>query len=88
MLICGPKVDSFFALQYAEKIFINTIKDDQHLHTVAEQLWESVQAKDKKAVYRHIVCFGADVNAIRGQASFCTSSSLTSVISHDEKENA
>ncbi|XP_015582022.2 ADP-ribosylation factor GTPase-activating protein AGD1 [Ricinus communis] len=65
--------EQFIHAKYAEKIFIHKIKDDQHLLPVAEQVWESVYANDKKAVYRHIVCSGADVNAIHGQASFSDS---------------
>ncbi|WCJ19900.1 Arf-GAP with GTPase ANK repeat and PH domain-containing protein 2 [Euphorbia peplus] len=62
--------EQFIHAKYAEKIFIQKIKDDQPLLSVAEQVWESVQANDKKAVYRHIICSGADVNAITGQASY------------------
>ncbi|XP_065872537.1 ADP-ribosylation factor GTPase-activating protein AGD1 isoform X2 [Euphorbia lathyris] len=65
--------EQFIHAKYAEKIFIQKTKDDQPLLSVAEQVWESVQANDKKAVYRHIICSGADVNAITGQASFSDS---------------
>ncbi|KAB5525214.1 hypothetical protein DKX38_022963 [Salix brachista] len=43
-------------------------RDNQH--PVAQQMWESILANDKKGVYRHVVCSGTDVNAIHGQASF------------------
>ncbi|XP_057988605.1 ADP-ribosylation factor GTPase-activating protein AGD1 isoform X2 [Hevea brasiliensis] len=79
--------EHFIHAKYAEKIFMRTIKDDKNLLSVAQQVWESVHANDKKAVYRQIVCSGVDVNAIHGQASFSTSSSLTFVIQYEEQEN-
>lgn len=60
-------------LQYAEKAFVRKIKDNQHLLSVAEQVWGCVRANDKKAVYHHIVSSEADVNAIHGQALLGTS---------------
>ncbi|XP_050221093.1 ADP-ribosylation factor GTPase-activating protein AGD1 isoform X2 [Mercurialis annua] len=58
--------EQFIHAKYAEKIFIQAIKDEQHLLPVAEQVRERVHSNDKKAVYRHIVCSGADINAISG----------------------
>ncbi|XVE63752.1 hypothetical protein DITRI_Ditri07aG0045400 [Diplodiscus trichospermus] len=63
----------FIHAKYADKAFVLKIKDNQHSLSVAEEMWESVRANDQKAVYRHIVCSGADVNAIHGQASYCDS---------------
>ncbi|XWS51493.1 hypothetical protein CRYUN_Cryun12cG0181200 [Craigia yunnanensis] len=63
----------FIHAKYAEKAFVPKIKDNQHLLSVAEEVWESVRANDQKAVYRHIVCSGADVNSIHGQPSYCDS---------------
>ncbi|WRX17690.1 Arf GTPase activating protein - like 4 [Theobroma cacao] len=63
----------FIHAKYAEKAFVSKKQDNQHLLAVAEEVWESVRANDQKAVYRHIVCSGADVNAIHGQASYCDS---------------
>lgn len=71
----------FFQLQYAEKRFVRKIKDSTHLFSVAEQLWESVGTNDMKAVYRLIVIFEADVNAIHGQV--LPNISLT-IIQHNE----
>lgn len=66
-----------FWLQYAEKRFIHKVKDTTHLLSVAEQLWEGVRANDKKAVYRLIVVYQADVNAVHGEeASPGTSQNL------------
>lgn len=59
----------WFWLQYAEKRFIHKVRDTTHLLSVAEQLWEGVRANDKKAVYRLIVVYQADVNAVHGEAS-------------------
>ncbi|XP_012090593.1 ADP-ribosylation factor GTPase-activating protein AGD1 [Jatropha curcas] len=66
--------EHFIHAKYAEKIFTHKIKDKQNLLLAAQQMWESVHANDKKAVYRHIVCSLADVNAIHGQASFSDTS--------------
>lgn len=35
---------------------------------MSQQVWESICANDKKAVYRHIVKSDADVKAISGEA--------------------
>ncbi|KAL2478957.1 ADP-ribosylation factor GTPase-activating protein AGD3 [Forsythia ovata] len=56
--------EKFIHVKYAEKRFVHKIKDSKHLLSVDEQLWESVRTNDKKAVYRLIVIFEADVNAI------------------------
>ena len=61
--------------QYAEKLFVRKPKDTQHLRLLAQQIWEGVRNNDKKAVYRYIVNFEADVNAVYELAS--SSSSLT-----------
>ncbi|GLT83854.1 hypothetical protein SLE2022_021220 [Rubroshorea leprosula] len=62
----------FIHAKYAEKAFVCKMKYNQHILTVAREMWESVSANDKKAVYRHIVCSRADVNAIHGPASCCS----------------
>lgn len=53
--------------QYAEKVFVRRMTKSHHLLSVA-QVWESICANDKKAVYRHIVKSDMDVNAISGEA--------------------
>ncbi|KAL0342262.1 UNVERIFIED_CONTAM: ADP-ribosylation factor GTPase-activating protein AGD1 [Sesamum calycinum] len=62
-------------------------KDSQHLLSVAEQLWESVRINDKKAVYRILVMWEADVNAVHGQASPVASLTLANVMRLHEKAN-
>jgi len=66
--------EKFIHTKYAEKAFVRKIKDNQHLLSVAEQVWGCVRANDKKAVYHHIVSSEADVNAIHGQALLGNSS--------------
>ncbi|KAL3835403.1 hypothetical protein ACJIZ3_010139 [Penstemon smallii] len=60
----NPKDYALFRLQYAEKRFVNKIKDSQCLLSIVEQLWESVRTNDKKTVYRFIVTWEADINAV------------------------
>ncbi|KAJ6761025.1 ADP-RIBOSYLATION FACTOR GTPASE-ACTIVATING PROTEIN AGD1 [Salix purpurea] len=60
--------EQFIHAKYEQKLFVCKLRDNQH--PVAQQMWESILANDKKGVYRHIVCSGTDVNAIHGQASF------------------
>ncbi|KAK4488931.1 hypothetical protein RD792_004721 [Penstemon davidsonii] len=56
--------EKFIHAKYAEKRFVNKIKDSQRLLSIAEQLWESVRRNDKKTVYRFIVSWEADINAV------------------------
>ncbi|XP_057542143.1 ADP-ribosylation factor GTPase-activating protein AGD3 isoform X3 [Amaranthus tricolor] len=67
--------EKFIHAKYAEKLFVRKPKDTQHLRLLAQQIWEGVRNNDKKAVYRYIVNFEADVNAVYELAS--SSSSLT-----------
>ncbi|KAH1115015.1 hypothetical protein J1N35_008393 [Gossypium stocksii] len=60
----------FIHAKYAEKAFVPKITDKRRLHSVAEEVWESVRSNDPRAVYRYIVCYGADVNTIYGHASY------------------
>ncbi|MCD7462431.1 ankyrin repeat and PH [Datura stramonium] len=61
--------------EYAEKSFVHKVADSRHLLSVAQQLLEGVRKNDKKTVYRLIVVYQADVNAVYGQASIGTDSS-------------
>ncbi|KAI3455148.1 hypothetical protein Pfo_011811 [Paulownia fortunei] len=79
--------EKFIQAKYAEKRFVHKLKDSQHLLSVAEQLWGSVRINDKKAVYRLIVMWEADVNAVRGQASPITSLTLANVMRLHEQAN-
>lgn len=54
-------------MQYAEKLFVDKPKDNQYRLLVAQQVWEAVRANDKKAVYRYIVNYEVDVNAVYEQ---------------------
>ncbi|KAI9176426.1 hypothetical protein LWI28_002597 [Acer negundo] len=73
--------------KYAEKICVHKTKDNQHLLSVAQEVWESVRGNDKKAVYRHIVCSEANVNAINGQASYNTALPLAKLMQLEEQES-
>ncbi|KAK4436761.1 ADP-ribosylation factor GTPase-activating protein AGD3 [Sesamum alatum] len=79
--------EKFIHAKYAEKHFVHKLKDSQHLLSVAEQLWESVRTNDKKAVYRLLVMWEADVNAVHGQASSLTSLTLANVMRLHEQAN-
>ncbi|CAK9186903.1 unnamed protein product [Ilex paraguariensis] len=79
--------ERFIYAKYAEKRFVQKVKDTQHLLSVAQQLWESVRINDKKAVYRLIIICEADVNAIRGQASAGTSLTLGNAMQWQELAN-
>ncbi|PIN04889.1 Myotrophin [Handroanthus impetiginosus] len=61
--------EKFIHAKYAEKRFVHKVKDSQGLVSIAEQLWESVRMNDKKAVYRLIVTWEADVNAVYDDSS-------------------
>lgn len=67
--------EKFIHAKYAEKLFVRKPKESQHLRLLAQQIWEGVRNNDKKAVYRYIVNFEADVNAVYEVAS--SNSSLT-----------
>uniref|UniRef100_M1B5E4 ADP-ribosylation factor GTPase-activating protein AGD3 n=3 Tax=Solanum TaxID=4107 RepID=M1B5E4_SOLTU len=73
---CKPSEDDHISVKekfihgkYAEKKFVHKVEDSRHLLSVAQQLWEGVRKNDKKTVYRLIVVYQADVNAVHGQAS-------------------
>ncbi|XP_010685091.2 ADP-ribosylation factor GTPase-activating protein AGD3 isoform X2 [Beta vulgaris subsp. vulgaris] len=54
----------FIHAKYEEKVFVRKTKGNQNVFSVPQQMWESVRANNKKAVYRLIVCSDADVNAV------------------------
>lgn len=71
LFICKPgPADSisikekFIHAKYEEKLFVRKPKDSHHLRLLSQQIWEGVRSNDKKAVYRYIVSFEADVNAV------------------------
>ena len=67
-------------LQYEEKVFVRMKKE----FSVSQQMWESVRANNKKAVYRLIVCCGADVSAVYRQGASTKSLILPRVRNLDE----
>ncbi|XP_076897543.1 ADP-ribosylation factor GTPase-activating protein AGD1-like [Bidens hawaiensis] len=66
--------EKFIHAKYAERRFIQKVKDPRHLILLEQQLWENVRANDKKAVYLLIIICEADVNAAHGHASYISSS--------------
>ncbi|KAM3200305.1 hypothetical protein P3L10_032667 [Capsicum annuum] len=61
--------EKFIHAKYAQKSFVHKVAGSGHLLSVAQQLWEGVRKNDKKTVYRLIVVYQADVNAVYGQTS-------------------
>ncbi|XP_061372320.1 ADP-ribosylation factor GTPase-activating protein AGD1-like [Gastrolobium bilobum] len=83
--------ERFIHAKYSEKIFVRRTTKNHPTFSLAQQVWESIYANDKKAVYRHIVQSDVDVNAISRQAlsggdSFNVASSSNSNIS-SQNEN-
>lgn len=76
----------FIHAKYSERIFVRKATDSQHFQAVFQEIWENVRANDKKSVYKHIVCSEADVNALRGQASYTVSLPLAKMMQLDAKE--
>lgn len=56
--------------------------------SVAQQLWESVRANDKKAAYRLIITYEVDVNGMRGPSSHHTSINLSRAMQFQEQEQS
>ncbi|KAL6996847.1 hypothetical protein U1Q18_006975 [Sarracenia purpurea var. burkii] len=78
--------EKFIHAKYAEKRFVHKGQDNQHILSLAQQLWESVHANDKKATYRLIVTYEADVNAIHGQLdSYNSSLNLSKAMQFQEQ---
>ncbi|CAJ1974919.1 unnamed protein product [Sphenostylis stenocarpa] len=62
--------ERFIHAKYDAKVFVNrTRNNNRHLST-AREVVESINANDKKAVYRHIVKSDLDVNAISSEEGF------------------
>ncbi|XP_077212130.1 ADP-ribosylation factor GTPase-activating protein AGD3-like isoform X2 [Tasmannia lanceolata] len=72
--------EKFIQAKYAEKLFVRKLKADQHLMSVAHQIWNGVRINDKKAVYRRIVDSDADLNTGQGHAPFSTSLTLVAKV--------
>ncbi|GKD48364.1 ADP-ribosylation factor GTPase-activating protein AGD3-like protein, partial [Tanacetum coccineum] len=72
--------EKFIHAKYADRRFIQKVKDPRHLILLEQQLWENVRANDKKAVYLFIVICEVDVNAPHDNSS----RSLTSLREIDD----
>ncbi|PWA58597.1 arf GTPase activating protein [Artemisia annua] len=79
--------EKFIHAKYADRRFIQKVKDPHHLILLEQQLWENVRANDKKAVYLFIVICEADVNAPHGHASYSSSSSVASIMQFQDQSN-
>ncbi|XP_056687023.1 ADP-ribosylation factor GTPase-activating protein AGD3 isoform X2 [Spinacia oleracea] len=79
--------EKFIHAKYADKLFVRKPKDTQHLRLLAQQIWEGVRNNDKKAVYRYIVNFEADVNAVYELTSTSSSLTLAKVMRLPEQTN-
>ncbi|XP_059643691.1 ADP-ribosylation factor GTPase-activating protein AGD3-like [Cornus florida] len=72
--------EKFIHAKYVEKRFVYKVNVKQNLLSMAKKLWDSVRTNDKKDVYRQLVIFEAEVNAIHGQDSHNSSSNLFKVM--------
>ncbi|KAI3785930.1 hypothetical protein L1987_45056 [Smallanthus sonchifolius] len=79
--------EKFIHAKYAERRFIQKVKDPGHLILLEQQLWENVRANDKKAVYILIIICEADVNAAHGHASY-KSSSVARIMHFEDQSNS
>ncbi|KAF3443063.1 hypothetical protein FNV43_RR16984 [Rhamnella rubrinervis] len=59
--------EKFIHAKYVEKAFVRHTKGNKQHHSVEQQLWKGVCANDKKAVYRYIVSFEADIKLVAAQ---------------------
>ncbi|KAK1433972.1 hypothetical protein QVD17_10890 [Tagetes erecta] len=78
--------EKFIHAKYADRRFIQKVKDPRHLILLEQQLWENVRANDKKAVYLLIIICEADVNAAHGHASY-VSSSVARIMHFEDHDN-
>ncbi|KAG2326881.1 hypothetical protein Bca52824_009609 [Brassica carinata] len=78
----------FIHAKYSERIFVRKATDSEHFPAVFQEIWENVRANDKKSVYKHIVCSETDVNALRGQATYTVSLSLSKMMQLEAKEES
>ncbi|XP_031100520.1 ADP-ribosylation factor GTPase-activating protein AGD3-like isoform X2 [Ipomoea triloba] len=76
--------EKFIHAKYAEKGFVHKENNSVNMLSVAEQLWEGVRTNDKKAVYRLVIVYGADVNGINGNASAGKSLTLALAMKLDQ----
>ncbi|XP_021716096.1 ADP-ribosylation factor GTPase-activating protein AGD3-like [Chenopodium quinoa] len=74
----------FIHAKYEEKVFVRKAKGNQNAFSVPQQMWESVRANNKQAVYHLIVCSEADVNAMHRQPSSAKSFIMPRARNSDE----
>ncbi|XP_057516607.1 ADP-ribosylation factor GTPase-activating protein AGD1-like isoform X1 [Amaranthus tricolor] len=74
----------FIHAKYEEKVFVRKKKANQTALSVSQEMWESVCANDKKAVYHLIICSEADVNSMHRQPSTAKSFFMSRVKDSDE----
>ncbi|XP_020965831.1 ADP-ribosylation factor GTPase-activating protein AGD1 isoform X1 [Arachis ipaensis] len=74
--------ERFIHAKYSEKVFVRRIPNNNRLRTVAQLVWESIFANDKKSVYRHIVRSSVDINALNLNGQFDGNSFATPSSSH------
>nr|XP_043617838.1 ADP-ribosylation factor GTPase-activating protein AGD3-like [Erigeron canadensis] len=79
--------EKFIHAKYADRRFIQKVKDPRHLILLEQHLWENVRANDKKAVYLLIVICEADVNADHGHASYISSSSVARIMHFEDQSS-
>ncbi|KAK9684351.1 hypothetical protein RND81_10G204100 [Saponaria officinalis] len=77
----------FIHAKYEEKVFVRKLKGQQRVFSVSQQIWENVRANDKKAVYRLIVCSGANVNAVHQLSTSVKSFIMPRVRNSDERQH-
>ncbi|KAH7653699.1 Arf-GAP with coiled-coil ANK repeat and PH domain-containing protein [Dioscorea alata] len=80
--------EKFIQMKYAEKAFVRKPKPEQSPLLIAQQMWDSVQANNKKAVYHLIVASNANVNVIYGQTSFVSPLTLAKAMLLQEQPSA
>ncbi|CAH9116249.1 unnamed protein product [Cuscuta epithymum] len=79
--------EKFIQAKYAERRFVYKVKNTVDMLSVAEQLWEGVLTNDKKTVYRLIVVYGVDVNAMNGHSSPGKALTLALTLKLDSKSS-
>ncbi|KAF7840229.1 ADP-ribosylation factor GTPase-activating protein AGD1-like isoform X1 [Senna tora] len=69
--------ERFIHAKYLEKVFVKKKKRDR-IRSLGQQVWESICANDKRAVYRHIVKSDVDLNTISEEATLGDSNAPSS----------
>ncbi|CAN0929161.1 ADP-ribosylation factor GTPase-activating protein AGD3 [Linum grandiflorum] len=80
--------EKFIHAKYAEKLFIRKPRENQCSQSVAQQMWESVRANDKKALYRLIVNHEVELNIVYDLATVSPSLTLAKAMLLQEQTGA